>query len=177
MRMRDERRIQALRDGALSSRVAARLRERIRDDAEAQRLLRSTEGLGRALRALDDAPTGPDPDAWMRRIRAGLREVDAEVERLPAWRRLLDRSGERLRPTLAVGAAATALVLLTLFSPVGIDGPAGPGVARAGTTVRSVRDLGTPVIVLEGGDGTTIIWLVDPDDADLSRTHPFEGLA
>jgi hypothetical protein len=73
-----------------------------------------------------------------------------------------------MRPALVAGAVAAALLALTLIWPILPTTP-GPGVAHAAdTTVRSLRQLGTPVMVLTGASGSTIIWIFDEADPDLS---------
>jgi hypothetical protein len=60
------------------------------------------------------------------------------------------------------------LLALTLLWPILPTTP-GPGVAHAADiTVRSLRQLGTPVMVLRGANGATIIWVFDVADPDLS---------
>jgi hypothetical protein len=108
------------------------------------------------------------------RLRAGLREIDRDLEALPLWRRGLDRVADRMRPALVAGATAAALIVLVALPPL-IRSP--EAVAQTKTAVRSLRQLATPVVVLQGGDGTTIIWVLDPESPDLSFEHVAEGWA
>jgi hypothetical protein len=175
VRRRLERRIEALRDGAISKRRADRLHDLIGREPEASRVFQRTEVLGRAVRdAYPDPPRGPDPEALIVRLRAGLREIDRDLEALPLWRRGLDRVADRMRPALVAGATAAALIVLVALPPL-IRSP--EAVAQTKTAVRSLRQLATPVVVLQGGDGTTIIWVLDPESPDLSFEHVAEGWA
>jgi hypothetical protein len=175
VRRRLERRIEALRDGAISKGRADRLRELVSREPEASRVFERTETLGRAVRdACPDPPSAPDPEALILSLRAGLRDIDRELATLPLWRRGLDRVADRMRPALMAGATAAALVVLVALPPL-IESP--EAVAQPKTAVRSLRQLATPVVVLEGGDGATIIWVLDPANPDLSLGHGPEGWA
>jgi hypothetical protein len=184
MRGRLHRRIEALRDGALPPRRARLVRERLESDPEAARILRRTEALGRAIHeAWTEGPPGPDPEALVERLRPGLARIDRELAEEGTGRRLLDRVvawlvGAR-GPVLATGAFAAALALLVFLSTfLPVIPPSGVARAEETTVVRSLRQQGNSVFVLEGEDGATIIWVLDEGNPDTSsRTYLVDGWA
>jgi hypothetical protein len=77
---------------------------------------------------------------------------------------------------MAAGAAAAAVLLILLLPPIFSDAPT-PGIARAegATAVRSLRQQMDPVLVFEGGDGVTIIWIFEQPEPDLSSGDSMMG--
>jgi hypothetical protein len=184
MRRRLHRRIEALRDEALPPHRAQPLRERLESDPEAAHIFRRTEALGQAIReAWTDAPPGPDPEALLARLRPDLARADREIAEQGAKWHLLDRVKAWLvgarRPVLAAGAAAAAVTLLVLLPPLmRVIPPAGVARAEDTTVVRSLRQQEKSVFVLEGGDGATIIWVLDEGIPESSSRTPLaEGWA
>ncbi len=170
MRRRLERRIEAFRDGGLPGPQARRIKARVEQDMEAARILGRTDALGQLVReAWTEGPEGPDPDALIDHLRPGLLRVDRELADRPIWRPPIERAARWIRPAVFAGATAAALFALTIL-PTLYPPAEGPGVAQADTPVRSLRAPGAAVMVIEGGDGVTIIWVLDQEDIpDSSR--------
>lgn len=169
MNRRMRRRLEALRDGALPLDASRRLSESLRDDPLATRILEETEVLGGAVReAWREGPPARDPERLIAELRPGLARIDRELAGRGGARRLLDRlvSWPPRVPTLATGAIAAALALVVLLPPLLRTSPV---LADPTTLVRSLRQQEMPVFVLNGGDGTTIIWVIDEEDPDLSE--------
>jgi hypothetical protein len=174
VRVRDRRRIEAFRDGALPPDAARRLRQRMQEDVEAARVVEQTEVLGRAVReAWTDGPSGPDSEWLLAQVRPGLARIDRELAEEGGLRTIRDRAARWLMPVWnarwAVSAAAAGLALLLLL-PTLLPVTQTPGLAHAeaGTVIRSLQQQERPVLVLEGADGATIIWVLDEEDPDVS---------
>jgi hypothetical protein len=181
-RRRLEKQVGAYRDGALSPRLAERLRQRLEIDPEARQELARHEALGRLTRdAWREGPAAPPSDLLIATLRSHLRQIDAELEqtrpaRIRAW----------LAPAslIAVGAAA-ALLMLAILQPEALYSPAGRSepalearaaaaaapIAAATVSATSepqseipVYDLaqGSSPLMLFENQGTTFIWLIEP---------------
>lgn len=97
----------------------------------------------------------PGPDLWSdieRQMPARRPELDPAR---PAARRALRPAFAM--PALGAGVVAAALALLVLVGP--------PDLFRstAGSVVRSLNTHGRPVLVLDGTEDATIIWLMDEE--------------
>ncbi len=143
------------------------------------------EPLSRLVReAFPEGPAAPAVETLLRTLRPGLARVDRELEDLtpakPGWR-------EVLRGLLAPatvgglsGAAAVVVLALVLLRVEPGSVPA-PEAAPQPDTIASafpiaddaspISDLQSesPLLVFEGDDGTTVIWVVEGGE-DLSRT-------
>ncbi|MEE8559055.1 MAG: hypothetical protein V3T14_14320 [Myxococcota bacterium] len=175
MKRRLRRRLEALRDGALPLDVARRLSESLRDDPLATRILQETEVLGRAVReAWRDGPPAPDPERLIAKLRPGLARIDRELAGRGGARQLLDRlvSWPPRVPTLVTGVMAAALALVVLLPPLLRTSPV---LVEPTTQVLSLRQKENAVFVLNGWDGTTIIWVLDEEDPDLSEATSVGG--
>jgi anti-sigma factor RsiW len=183
-RRRLEQQVGAYRDGALSPRQADQLRQRLETDPEARLELARHEALGRLAReAWREGPAAPSPELLIASLRSGLRQIDAELEesRPARWRGWLAPV-----PLVAIGSAA-ALLAFALAKPG--DPAASPSPAAAPFTARAqaqsvpsaaaqpvaattsdereipVYDLaqGASPLMLFEDQGTTYIWLIQPD--------------
>jgi hypothetical protein len=177
VRGRVHRRIEALRDGALSDDAARKLRQKVDQEPEAARVLEQTELLGRAIReAWNDGPPAPDPDRLIAQFRPGLARIDRELADHGRGRRLFDRVFPLRRPAVTLAAAAAALALfIGLPSIFPLVESSGVAHAETATVIRSLRQQDKPVLVLEGADGATIIWVLDEEDPDISSGSPSRG--
>jgi hypothetical protein len=198
-RRRLEKQVGAYRDGALSERGAAAVRQRLARDPEAALELARHEALGRLTReAWREGPAAPSPEMLIAVLRPGMARIDAELEgsRSARWRGWLAPV-----PLFALGAAAAVLALAILQPGISwnrAERSAPQVIARADTSSLSaaaeaaapaaeeaeqisVYDLAqgdSPLVVFEDG-GTTFIWLIEPGKPgdDLSALPPaHEGL-
>jgi anti-sigma factor RsiW len=189
-RRRLEKQIGAFRDGGLPERHAEQLRRRLDVDPEARTELARHEALGKLMRkAWRDGPPAPPAERLIARLRPEMVRIDRELERtLPVrWRGWLTPA-----PLLALGAAAAVLALAIVRSPE----PPAPAAARTSSfsvpfaaagsaalvsqplAARSqeaeipVYDLaqGNAPLMLFEDQGTTFIWLIQPEKTgdDLS---------
>jgi anti-sigma factor RsiW len=180
-RRRLEKQIGAYRDGDLSDRQAEALRRQLEIDPEARLELERHQVLGRLTReAWREGPPAPSPELLIAALRPGMARIDRELERTrPArWRGWLTPA-----PLFAIGAAA-ALLALAVLQPedlepaaergsalvAGAGAPAAaekPGSAQATTSEREipVYDLaqGDSPLMLFEDEGTTFIWLIEPE--------------
>lgn len=148
--------LDAYHDGELGRLRRARVRRHLAGCPGCREELASLRGIGAWVREAVAAPEAPPPELWSELrwlLPARARAAQAVESRAPR-RRLL--SGLRI-PALGAGAAAAALALLALLAPPGLFGRAG------GTVVRSLNTHGRPVMVLNGPDDATIIWLMDEE--------------
>ncbi len=181
-----ERRVAAYRDGELSASRRVKLESQLESDSGASHLLRRSEALGRAVReAWTDGPSAPAPDRLLEALRPGLARIDAEIEaggsRLPL--------SERVRallsaptPGLATAAAALGLIAYLVLpqGPVERDSRNPPSIRTASLptvlgrpakeTLAPIYDLQgeASVLIFEGDEGSTVIWILDDGD-DLSE--------
>lgn len=118
--------------------------------------LASLGGVGAWVREAVPAPPDAAPDLWSEiRWQLPARARSTAGERSgAAWRPV--RAGLRT-PALGAAVVASALALLVLVGPPDLFGSAG------GTVVRSLNTHGRPVMVLNGPDDATIIWLMDEE--------------
>ena len=202
MRSRRERRIEAYRDGALEGHARQRIEARLERDVEARAYLRDSEALGRVVReAWTDTPTPPTPEALIAALRPEMARVDTDLareERTARSRPLLDAARAFVRTVLRpaplgmlAAAAAMALVFVWPSAPLP-QAPTTPvqlATTGADTRAASETDLGspsaiydlaqgdTPLMIFEGTDGSTVIWMLDPDERLSSSGPRADGLA
>jgi anti-sigma-K factor RskA len=155
---RDERALLAYHDGELRGWGRWRFERRLARSPELRRELAVLARLGELVR--ESEAQAPAPDLW-EAIEQRLPAADArraEAERagggLGAW------LGSRLRPLGAVAAAAAAAALA--FVLLSGDNP-------TGGVVRWMDSGGKSVMVLEGGEGVTIIWVLGEFSQPLSE--------
>jgi anti-sigma factor RsiW len=184
-RRRLEKQVGAYRDGALPARQAEMLRQRLESDPEARLELARHEALGRLTReAWREGPPSPSAEMLIASLRGGMRRIDAELEQGRSVRRWSWLAAPA--SLIAVGAAA-ALVVLAIARPDALQVPA-PGAApalaarsdspssapMATQTVSAqtepeseipVYDLaqGKSPLMLFENQGTTFIWLIQPE--------------
>jgi anti-sigma factor RsiW len=181
-RRRLEKQVGAYRDGALSEREAAALRQRLASDPEAALELARHEALGRLAReAWREGPAAPSPEMLIAALRPGMTRIDAELEdsRTARWRGWLTPV-----PLFALGTAAAVLALAILppgslrgpgersapqviaradpsTLPVTSEPPAAAGEQPDQIPVYDLTQGDSPLVVFEDG-GTTFIWLIEP---------------
>ena len=164
---REELALQAYCDGELGWWARRRVEARLRRSAELRRELELIRAIG-ALAREEDAEIEV-PDVWSS-IASGLAAIDAQVEAeairapgpeagmIPAAWTWLARGG--WRPLGAAVAVAVAVLAVSLVlrpdSRLVVDKPSMVG------AVRYLDTGGHPVMVIEGGGESTIIWLMDP---------------
>ena len=162
---REELALQAYCDGELGWWARRRVEARLRRSAELRRDLELIRSIG-ALAREEDAEIEV-PDVWPS-IASGLAAIDAQVEaeavRAPgpeagmipvAWSWLVGGGWRPLGAAVAVAVLAVSLVLRP-DSTLVVDEPSMVG------AVRYLDTGGNPVMVIEGGGESTIIWLMDP---------------
>jgi anti-sigma factor RsiW len=156
---REEEALQAYYDGELGRWARWRMQRRLERSPELRRELVELEALSGLVRA--SAPEVAIPDLWSG-IERGLAVADAE-RRIAA-----EAAGERasvldwlFRPAaalVAAGAAAAALAMLLLSSET-----------APGGVVHWVDSGARNVMVLDGEDDVTVIWVFDPIGDGASR--------
>jgi len=152
--------LHAYHDGELGTLDRWRMKRRLaRDPAARAELARLTE-LRRLVRELATARAAPD--LWSG-IAARLGSIDAGVATEPAASARTLASGLAglrawLRPLAAGALVAAAATAWLVFSA--------PTEAVNGGVVRWLYTKGKPVMVLEGGEDATIIWLLDETPGD-----------
>jgi len=160
--------LSAYHDGELRGLRRWWLQRQLRRSPELQRELAELEELSALLREvgeeLADAEFAPMAEVWPG-IASRLSVVDARrrAEATEAAAGGFDWS--RIRgPSLVAGALAVAVIVLAIAPQLMHKGlPAEPG---AGGALRYLDTGGRPVMVSEGREETTIIWLMDlPGDA------------
>ena len=180
-RRRLEKQVGAYRDGALSEREAGELRRRLETDPDVRLELAQYETLGRLTReAWREGPRSPSPELLIAALRPGMARIDAELKdsRVTRWRGWLTPA-----PLVALGTAA-ALLALAVVQPETVRSSAERAVPSLSAQVPSMppaadpisartdsaRDI--PVYDLAQGDsplmlfedeGTTFIWLIEPE--------------
>jgi anti-sigma factor RsiW len=152
--------LHAYHDGELGALARWRTRRRLARDPSARAELARLAELRGLVRELAADP--PTPDLWPG-VASRLGAIDAAAGReastpgrtgpsiLRAW----------LRPLAAgalVAAAATAWLVLSA-----------PTETAQGGVVRWIYTKGKPVMVLEGGEDATIIWLLDETPGEQTR--------
>jgi hypothetical protein len=194
MRGRRERLLDAYRDDPeiLSAPERARVRGWLEADPDARGRLGIVEALGRSVHAAwTETPQAPPVEYFLAAIRPELRRIDAEragrrTSRLGRWREPLRR---RAVPLAAIAACA-AVAALALWPGLRPATPAEgkrvtavpsapstisfPGATASVDSPSAVYDLAQedePLMVFEGPDGSTVIWMLEGDD-NVSR-HPF----
>jgi len=180
MRRSREQKIDAYRDGALSPRRRAALAHDLAKDGDAQAYLRQGDAIGRAVREVwSEGPPAPRVDLLIQSLRPAMARIDAEIAERPApvrsaahW---LGRVRDLLGPVPLALAGATAVLALALATPDALRGSGGTGgpVSTAGIGTQSsvgspsaIYDLAqdTPLMIFEGEDGSTVIWILDASD-------------
>lgn len=187
MRRRDERLLDAYRDGALDARERARVEQRLQRESDARARVQQTDGVGRAIReAWTDAPPAPSPEYLIAALRPELTRIDEELAREGLIRRFGEWLRDALRPVPAaalVGVCAVALLVLMLPEDI----RRGPLAERdAPYQVSAVNPVATPfydlaqgdkpLLILEAQDGSTVIWVLDDPD-QLSFSSDTDGWA
>jgi hypothetical protein len=155
-RERHEATLHALHDGELSPRASRRAAARAEHSAEDRAELARVQAVGEWVREAE-ADAGPAPDLW-NSIAPRLAAIDAERSEIEAPRGL----GLRLWAPLAAGAAAAAVVGVVVFGVQSAE--ASPDV------VQWLDPEGAPVMVLDAPDDGTIIWVLQPDEDEISRS-------
>jgi anti-sigma factor RsiW len=127
------KRLDAYRDGALDAAERRKLEQRISGDPALGRELKRRRAMSVLVRdAWTEGPTAPSAEYLIAALRPALADVDAELERRPAWSRAADWLARWATPrplaVLTVGAAAAALVLLP---PA--EQPVAPGLEASAT--------------------------------------------
>ena len=184
-RRRLEKQVGAYRDGALPARQAEQLRRRLESDPEARVELARHDALGRLTReAWREGPPAPSPELLIASLRAGMRRIDAELEQSRPARRWAWLAAPA--SLIAVGAAAAVLVL-AIVQPEALQGPAAgtspalaarsepasfASVPAQAVSAQSEPESEIPVYDLAQGksplmlfenQGTTFIWLIQPE--------------
>lgn len=138
--------------------------------------------LARLVReAWSEGPAAPSVDRLLADLRHGLARIDRELEAVPArpgWRAVLQSLFAPAAVGGLAGAAAVAVLALVMLS--GEPGIA-PTQASAPSRIAAVRpasvDDASPIsdlhsssalLVFEGDDGSTVIWVVEGNDDESS---------
>jgi hypothetical protein len=161
---RPQRLLNAYHDGELSGFSRWWLERRLRHSPALQRELRELEGLSGLLQTAREetaAEVAQMGEVWPGVV-SGLAAIDA---RRRAATRLSEEERSRgwgwLRwPSLVAGAAAAAVVALVVV-PALMRQALAPEPGASGT-LRYLDTDGQAVMVSEGREETTIIWLMDP---------------
>ena len=173
MRRHLEKWLDAFRDGALSETQMRRAERRLAADPESAGRVAETEQLGRAVRsAWSDGPRSPSPEYLIAALRPELTRIDAELgvrQRLAAFLERLVADARAALPSPAVAAGACAALLLLFTVPTLMDPPhALPHTQLSNFRVPEttpIYDLAQgerPLMIFEGPDGSTVIWILDP---------------
>ena len=178
MRERWRRQLEAYRDGALPIGRRERLERLLRSDPESAQALEEIESLGTAVRAAwTEGPPAPTPEYLIQALRPALARADAELVRPSRLRRALTDALDFVRPTpigaLVASAAAVLLFILSYPQPLWDGGSIDVPIETQLNVPRAIYDLGSvqvPILVFEGEDGSTFIWLVE-DDAEEGLTR------
>jgi hypothetical protein len=144
----EEERLQAYHDGELGGLARWRLTRRLARDERARREL---DELARVSSLVREAlPEAESPDVWTA-LSGRLRSID--LERTGAGDAVQEPASRGWLRPLTAGAvlAAAAAAIFVFLAP--------PERAEAGV-VRWLETEGQPVMVLEGAEGATIIWLM-----------------
>jgi hypothetical protein len=173
MRRGLERRLDAYRDGALTTAERERLAQRLAADPASAERVRSTEQLGQAVRlSWTEGPPSPSPDYLIAALRPELRRVDAELGRAGRLIGFAERLVEELRallPSPALGAAALA-GLLMLFTFPSLVEPPHQALPASSLTNFSVPETATiydlaqdemSLMILQDEDGAAVIWILE----------------
>jgi anti-sigma factor RsiW len=181
VKRRLEKKLWAYRDGDLSERARARVEQRVDRDPEVASALRDAGVLGDAIRgAWNEGPCAPAPEYLIAALRPELTLIDEEL-RAPGP---LGRAVHALRSALspmpaAVLAGACGLALLiavpSLFVPPGSGSvpntvaryrvlPVIVGESSSETPIYDLAQGESPLMILEGEDGSTLIWILDEPD-------------
>lgn len=178
MKRRDEKRIEALLDGA-----AREGDERwVGADAERAAYLSRTRALGRVIsEAWTEGPPAPSPEYVISALRPEMARIDAERAARRPLRRVSERASQWLRPlpiAALAGAAGLALVVLTSLNPPpdsssairlgAAESLAAAPVARSAdfdspTTIYDLAQGNSPVMIFEADDGATVLWMLEDE--------------
>lgn len=177
MRRRVERWLDAYRDRALPPAQRERVKRAVEAEPAYERRVAETEALGRAVReAWSEGPPAPAPDLLIAKLRPEMGRADLEGRRVAGGRfgsLFAGRGG--LLPPLSAAALAGAALIAVLFTWPGPPGPAPESViARIGSleSPAAIYDLAQgdqPLLIFEGEDGSTVIWILDDQDDGLSQ--------
>ncbi len=167
-RGRDERSLEAYHDGELGWLARRRFERRLARSPELRRELAALERLGELAREAEAEATAPD--LWSS-IARELPAIDAEREaQRGGWLGWLTGGGGDLRPLAAAAAVGEAAVAL-LYDRGG-EQPIREGGAPepSPSVVRWIDPGSNGVLLLEGNQRATIIWVLDaPAETSGSR--------
>ncbi len=157
VRDREIERLGAYLDGELTPREMRRVERSLEASAEVRAELEGLRGLRLLVReAVNEAPVA-EADLWPQ-IELRLPAIDAQRAERAQGTRGGFLAG-LLRPLVA--AAAAAVLVVGLFFGFAGEEPAAYNVVQW-------LDAQAPVMVLQGEDGTTIIWMLEPTADDIS---------
>ena len=162
---RDERDLQAYYDGELRGLSRWLFTRRLAKSPELQSRLADLERLGGWLRETETAVAGLDlwPAIAMRLPALDVQRAEAGTPAPRADFEAESGSGLRwLRPAAAALATA-ALALAVVLGIIGDGAPTAPGV------ISWLDTGGRSVLVLDGAEDSTIVWLLDAPTEGASR--------
>jgi hypothetical protein len=149
------------------------------------------QSLARLVReAWGEGPEAPAVDSVLGRLRPGLARVDRELEELASARPTLWSTLRGLLAPASVGglagAAAVGALALVLLRSEPVAPALEAGAAHPIETARAapaqddaspISDLHSeaPLLVFEGDDGATVIWVVEGSDDRSRRAVPASG--
>ena len=177
MNRRTSKRIAAYRDGALSDSERSAVEAQLQSDPEAARELKQTEALGAAVRdAWSDGPASPSPEYLIASLRPELDRVDRQLEASRPWSQLWDSMREAVQAVPGFALAGACALAVLYFIP---SAPGNPDRISAASTMNEfavetpvfpVYDLAGehPILLLEGQDGSPVIWILENPD-EISR--------
>ena len=182
-----ERQIEAYRDGSLSEREVKKLEARLESDPDAALHLRKSKALARAVHASwTEGPEAPSPEMMIAALRPHLHRIDREFKAQPSWLRFFDSARQSVQAVPGFALAAACALAMLYFVPAATVQNLPDSTAAASVTemqvenpVYPIYDLAgeKPLMILEGEDGSTVIWILDLPD-ELSRLGiRLEGLS
>lgn len=179
MRRRLEDKISLYRDGELPERERGRVEKRVARDPLARSYLGRVNWLGKRVRdSWKEGPPAPSPEYLISTLRPQMDRVDRELrsERLSrglAWL----RHSLRPAPSFALAGAVALLLFVTLpvepptevVAPEAVQpAPRAIAIADRGplsdTPIYDLAEGDSPLMILEGADGSTLIWILDEPD-------------
>jgi len=155
--------------------------DRTPDEDSHDALQRRENALGSLIReSWTEGPESPSPEMLIALLRPKLAEVDRERNARPGWMRIFDSARESFQAVPGFALAAACALAMLYFMPVDSVPNLADGTAAASVTemqvenpVYPIYDLAgeKPLMILEGEDGSTVIWILDqPEPLDeLSR--------
>ena len=153
-----EETLQAYHDGELGFLARRRVERQIASSVEAQEQLRGLALVGELVRESQSATVAPD--LWSEIARElPPRPIEVEAEARPGFAEAL---GWIFRPAGAAAAAAAAMAVAAIFVLSGSE-PAG-----VADVVQYLDPGENSVMLLQGEDEATIIWIMEPVATDTS---------